>query len=1007
MRKRLSFVFAVLAILGAPKFARAIETSNVASQFVRQQWTAQNGLSGGHVRAITQTPDGYLWIATEDGLVRFDGFSFRPISFGPPAQLSNSSILGLTTDAEGDLLVRVQGAIVIRHPNGEFERLASAPGSTTSYVTAMWKENDGGVLLWDLMSGLLRYRNGQVEVLAHRRGSLGKIVISITQTPDGKIWVGALGAGLSSATHDDIITESGTIPGTKASCLLPMGETQVLVGTDKGLFRWNGSALSSIALPPSVEGAQILTLLRDHNGHIWAGTTRGLVRINADGSSVADEGDAENGVVNALFEDREGNIWAGGADGLQRIRESTFLTYPTAKDDNPKQEGPIYVDGQNRAWFAPLPGRLLLLNGGRTQEIKSSAITNDVIYSIAGRRDEIWLGTQHGGLTHFRYINGIADVQTYTHANGLAENSVYSIFLSQDGAVWAGTLTGGVSKLNDKQFTTYTLANGLASNTVSSITQTRDGTMWFGTPNGLSSLVGDHWTTYGMKQGLPSNEVFCLFEDASGVLWIGTSSGLASIQSGHVHLLLNPPDSLRQPVLGIAADRKGGLWIATTSRVLRMQSGNLSGSQEFLSAGAIREYGEDDGLRSTEGVKRSMSVVSDPAGKVWFSLDRGVSVVDPSHIADNSAPALAHIETISADNAPVDLAPLTRIPPSRKRITFAYTGLSLAEPGNVRFRYYLESFDHGWSEPTAARDAAYTNLGPGNYRFHLIASNSDGLWNGPETFVTFRVEPAVWQTWWFRSLCVLVMGLATVSLYLMRMQQLTRQLNVRFEERLGERLRIARDLHDTLLQGVQGLTLRFHYAMRDLPPSTKSRDSLENAIEAADNVVLEARNQVMRLRSELYDNADLPKSLRKVAMEMNHENVTVSIVTKGAVSALRPSIGEELFFIGREAITNALNHAQPSEVRVELDYARKSVRLCCKDNGIGMNPTLLQGGPPDGHWGLLGMRERAERLGGELTIRSQHTGGTEVIVTVPARLAYVKRSGILQRLISRMLGRTD
>ena len=298
---------------------------------------------------------------------------------------------------------------------------------------------------------------------------------------------------------------------------------------------------------------------------------------------------------------------------------------------------------------------------------------------------------------------------------------------------------------------------------------------------------------------------------------------------------MQTPPSLRGPIVGLAEDRKGWLWIATTSHVLRVPRAALIAGDGVVSSGEVREYGVNEGLTSTNVVTRNHSVVSGPDGRVWVSSENGPSVVDPAQIGDTSAPALAHIEAITADGVPVELADSVRIPPSRKRITFAYTGLSLAEPGRIRFRYYLEGFDHGWSEPVAAREVAYTNIGPGKYRFHLIASNDEALWNAPEASTAMQVEPALWQTWWFRALCSSILVLGTVLLYLTRVQRLERQLNIRFEERLAERLRIARDLHDTLLQGVQGLTLRFNSAMQGVPPGTATRGSLEEALETAES----------------------------------------------------------------------------------------------------------------------------------------------------------------------------
>jgi len=286
-------------------------------------------------------------------------------------------------------------------------------------------------------------------------------------------------------------------------------------------------------------------------------------------------------------------------------------------------------------------------------------------------------------------------------------------------------------------------------------------------------LSNGKWRTYSLQDGLPSDDVNCLFEDSAGALWIGTSAGLAYFQMDRMHTLQEVPESLREQMVGMAEDKNGWFWIATSNHVLRVPRDKLlSGT---VTAADVREYDQADGLESTEGVKRSRSVVSDSEGRIWFSLSSGLSVVNPSRITDNSVPALPHIEAITADSNTANLDASVQIPPSPRRITFEYTGLSLAVPGRIRFRYFLENFDKSWSQPVAAREAVYTNLGPGSYRFRLVASNSEGLWNGPETAIAFNVAPAYYQTYWFRLSCVAIFIGLLWALYRWRVHRLESQ----------------------------------------------------------------------------------------------------------------------------------------------------------------------------------------------------------------------------------------
>ena len=754
-----------IVLAGLVTDARALDPNRLPSQYVREQWTTETRFPGGAVNGIAQTADGYLWIGTDRGLIRFDGFNFRPVSFTSIATASNVPILQLLTDAGGKLWIRPQGADLVRQKDGKFESVRYGPVA----ITALSKDNHDGVLVSDIAQGTFRFMEDHVQKL----GPASPPVISLAETADGKIWMGTLGDGLFFLTGGRATQVNAGLPDRKINCLLAIGSDELWVGTDTGLYRGNGTGFRRVELPSFLGIVQVLSLLRDRDSNIWVGTTRGLLRINAKGISFSEENELRgDGGINVLFEDREGNLWIGGARGLGRIRDSAFVTYSSVSDRRFEHNGPVYVDPEGRTWFAPAQGGLYVLQNGRVQPV-TSIPPNEVVYSISGRADVVWAGRQRGGLTRLRFRNGAIASQSYTEANGLAQNSAYAVYESRDGSVWAGTLNGGVSKFKDGHFTTYTTTNGLASNTVSSILETRDGAMWFATPSGLSSFSNGQWRTYTTVEGLPSPEVNCLFEDSSGTLWSGTSAGLAFFASNRFQVPHESPDVLREQIVGMAEDKSGRFWIATSDHVLRVPRDKLLSG--VVKAVDVREYDQADGLESTEGVKRSRSVVSDSAGRIWFSLSSGLSVVNPSQITDNSVPALPHIEAITADNNTANLAASVRIPPSPRRITFEYTGLSLAVPGRIRFRYFLEGFDSSWSQPVAAREAVYTNLGPGSYRFRLVASNSEGLWNGPETAIALNVAPAYYQTYWFRLSCFAVFIALLWALHRWRIHQLKGQ----------------------------------------------------------------------------------------------------------------------------------------------------------------------------------------------------------------------------------------
>ena len=1001
--KQTRWILVGVVLAGLVVNARALDPDRPPSHYLREQWTTEAKFPGGVVNGIAQTEDGYLWIGTDKGLLRFDGFSFKPVSFTSVTTASKVSILQLLTDAHGKLWIRPQGADLVRQRDGKFESVRYGPVA----ITAVSKDSQDGVLVSDIQQGTFRFRPYDVQKL----GPASPPVISLVEAAEGKIWLGTLGDGLFVLTGGQATQVNSGMPDRKINCLLAIGSDELWVGTDTGLYHGNGKNFQRIELPSALSHVQVLSLLRDRDSNIWVGTTRGLVRINANGISFSEENELRgDGGINVLFEDREGNLWIGGARGLGRIRDSAFVTYSSVSDSRFKDGGPVYVDREGRTWFAPAQGGLYVLQNGHIQPVPSIP-PNEVIYSINGQADVVWTARQRGGITRLQFHNGAIRTETYTEANGLAQNSAYAVYESRDGSVWAGTLNGGVSKLKDRHFTTYTASNGLASNTVSSILETRDGAVWFATPNGLSSLSNGQWRTYTTRDGLPSPEVNCLFEDSSGTLWSGTSAGLAFLASSRFQVPYESTNVLRELIVGMTEDKSGRFWIATSDHVLRVRRDKLlTGAAKEAD---VREYDQADGLESTQGVKRSQSVVSDSAGKIWFSLSRGLSVVDPSQITDYSHPALPHIEAITADNNTLNLAGSVRIPPTPRRIVFEYTGLSFAVPGRIRFRYFLENFDSTWSQPVAAREAVYTNLGHGTYRFRLVASNSDGVWNSPETAITLNVAPAYYQTYWFRLSCVVAFLASLVALYQLRLRQVARQFNMRLEERVNERMRIARDLHDTLLQSFHGLLLRFQTASELFPKRpVEAKQTLDSAIEQAAQAITEGRDAVQGLRSSTVAINDLALAINTLGEELagGQTNPTAAefhVGVEGTPRDLHPILRDEVYRIAGEALRNAFKHAQAHQIEVEIRYDEHQFRLRVRDDGKGIDSKLLNDNGRPGHYGLRGMRERAKLLGGKLTVWSEVKTGTEAELSIAAAKAYAtadsrKRSWLAEKFVEKL-----
>ena len=460
-------------------------------------------------------------------------------------------------------------------------------------------------------------------------------------------------------------------------------------------MRWDGTRVAAAGADQSPGRVNVLSMIEDRDANVWLGTAGGVMRINAKGVSSLD---GHAGMpVTALFEDREGNLWTGNADGIERLRDSLFLSYSTGRAGQPANSGSLYVDRENRTWFAPSEGGLFWLNGAEIKGVEVAGLNHDTVYSMAGGGGELWVGRQRGGLTHLVEAGGAFTARTYTHADGLAQDTVYTVLRSRDGSVWAGTLSGGVSRFKDGRFTTYTSRNGLASDSISAMLEASDGTIWLATANGLNAFANDSWRVYTGREGLPSGHVNCLLEDSHGVLWIGTSEGLAFLRADRVQIPSPAPEPLREEILGVAADSGGWLWISTSAHVFRVQADKLLNGE--AGDADVREYGPRDGLLSTEGVKRDRSAVTDARGRIWFSTERGISVVDPARLSRPSVPAIVHIQTISANGSPVDMSHPVRIPATSQRLIFTYAGMSLT----ARSASDTGICSTGWTAPGAHR----------------------------------------------------------------------------------------------------------------------------------------------------------------------------------------------------------------------------------------------------------------------------------------------------------------
>lgn len=984
------YLLAGIAAFWLASAACALDPAKDISQYVHDRWGADKGFVGGAVFAICQSQDGYLWIGTERGLVRFDGLEFTLIQQPLPGSPPIGSVYGLVADAEGNMWIRPDGSHLLRYRDGKFENAMTRFGLHEISFTAMALDGEGALLLWGPQNRLLRFRHGEFRKYEVSPDIAG-IVVSTAEAPDHKIWMGTRDAGLFQFDNGRQTNALPQLEATSVNTLLPASGNRLWIGTDAGLeFLDEHGPIQSDPFP-SLGHPQILALTRDRDANVWVGTGHGLIRISSSQTVSTELIDRNSdNEVTSIYEDRDGDIWFGGPHGIERLREGMFTGYSSAQGLPSENDGPVYADSDGRTWFAPTTGGLYWLKNRTVGHITIAGLDKDVVYSISGGGGEIWIGRQRGGLTLLTRNGDSFVAHTYTEADGLAQNSVYSVHRTRDGTVWAGTVSAGVSRLRNGVFTNYSRANGLESNAVFSIVEGFNDTMWFATPSGLESFTSGSWKNYAVPDGLPSSNVRSIFEDSKHVLWIATSSGLALFASGGIQVPNHLTDALREEIIGITEGNRGALWIVTSDHVLEVSPDRLlSGS---LSDSDVQNYGNDDGLPGVEGARRDRSIVADPSGRVWISLARGLAMADPARTAGAAVPVNVRIESIFAGGSSLGFTDSPKLAAGTHSITFNYADTNLSVPQRIRFRYRLDGTDQGWSDEVALRQVVFTNLGPGPYRFRIVASNGAGSWNGPETTIQFVVEPAFWQTWWFRLVSLAAFCLIFIAMYRMRMSQLTQELNVRFNERLAERTRIAQELHDTLLQGVLSATLQLDVVEDQTPDDSPTKPLLRRILELMARVTEEGRNALRGLRTRDNLSLSLETSLSRVGQEFaNEDGVHYRVASQVASHSLSPLIRDEVYRIGREAVVNAFLHASASNIEVEVEYAKRFFRILVRDDGCGMDPRVLVAGR-EGHWGLAGMRERSENIGASLKLKSRIGAGTEVELTVPGAIAYASQS---------------
>jgi len=964
-------MLAVTLALISPAFA--LDPSRVLTQYIHRIWQVTQGLPQASISSITQSHDGYLWLGTQTGLVRFDGVRFTTIEDRSQPLLKNAWVEGLVEDSKQNLWIGTDAGLFRLH-DGAVKRFSLADGMPSNNVQCLVNGRDGD--LWACTSqGLARVTDDKVVAYGAAQGFPSDAIQSACVSSDGKLWL----AGEKSRLN---IWDGSTLQTRPLKSLPEFGGVRALscsatgavwVGTTNGLLRIENGVERLFTAKDGLADNNVLTLSESRDGSLWIGTKNGFSRLRAgDFSSFQTKDGLTQSSVFALFEDREGNLWAGTKHGLNQFLEGRAVPFTASEGLPSNNAGPVFEDREKGIWVGTLDAGLGRFDGRRFSVLtKKDGLASNSIYALASSSNgDLWVGTG-GGLNLLR---GGRVVETYTSAQGLPPGDVRCLFRDDSGVMWIGTSTSLVS-LRDGRLAPGPRVPILA------LGEDRDHRILAATGDGSLGLVEGALIKEFTPGGAPVRDVDALYRDSEGLLWIGgVGSGLRLLKDGRIFQYYIKDGLFDDEIYGFAEDHFNRLWMACSRGIFSVDRKDLL----RFAAGEIRSflsnpYSPTDGLRTIEckpGVQPAVWQMSD--GDLWFSTIRGLLVIDPKRLQRNLQPPEVVIEGVTVNGQREQPADIEKMPPGRKNLEFRYTGLAFFLPARLTFSYMLEGFDKGWIDAGTRREADYTNLPPSKYRFRVQACNIDGTCNEAGSAVDFVLAPHFYQRPWFIPLAIVLAGLAAWLAYQRRVQRLKQ----RFGIILAERARIARELHDTLIQGFSGVTMEMQ-ALANRLAGREDRSTLNEIIGDAGTCLKEARRSVAGLRSTGSAGSGLSGAIEQSARQLTEAaDVRLRLRLDRAPEGLAAEVEYNLLRIAQEALSNSVKHSGAHTIEVVLNTA-DGVRLSVKDDGTGFPPGSEDSGEP-GHYGLIGMKERAAHIGAEFEIESQPGRGTKVCVTVPA-----------------------
>ncbi|MGA7858021.1 MAG: two-component regulator propeller domain-containing protein [Terracidiphilus sp.] len=973
-------VLTALLVCTKPGAAEPLPTSGELD-FTAHSWQSQNGLPGETVQAFSQTPDGYLWVGTSEGLLRFDGANFLLFSHQNTPALHENSVFCLMTGRDGHLWIGTDGGGLVEMHDGVFRAYTAADGLTDSFIRALFQDRSGSV--WVATdSGLFRLTNGKVVRIDNRPEMPANAFHGVFQDHLGRVWSGAGRLYAILNGHPREYPLAGTDSEHRVKSILETEDGSIWVGTVSGLFRMRPGK-DIFERVPGVWGT-VRTLCAVSPGELWAGTIgQGIFRIpflkpNGKVFRLTTPSPLVSNTVLSIFADDRNDLWVGTQIGMVRLSRTPVhvLLLPAAADSD---FGTVSLDSDGSLWAAS--NQLVHIQGDRASPTRFPGVGDVHVRNVLRSRDgALWIGTDGSGV----YRVSSRGTVHFTTENGLVNNFVRALVEARDGSMWIAT-DSGVSHLENGVFHNMTMDNGLVHFSIRSLLEDRAGDIWIGTERGLSHLHNGRPIQDVATNALKDEKVWAIHQDSDGGLWFGTrSDGLYRLRDGALTHYTTANGLASDSILCILEDDHRNFWLSSPLGVMLLNRDELdaqaNGRKQRLS---LRFYRADAGERSTlfYGGTQPSGIIT-PGGEVWFPTNGGLWRIHPS---ENDPSVLSHLDigSISVDGKRVPVTSPLKLSAGASRVEIEYVPVMLRSQEDLEFRYRMEGFDKDWTfADSQRRSATYTNLPAGNYTFAVQTWEMDHPEHVLEATVSIVKQPYFYRTSWFIAICLLALGLISVLAYHLRMKQ----VHGRYQAVLAERSRLAREMHDTLIQGCASVSAMLEAA------SSCERDDDESRLHLIDyaNTQIratmdEARQAVWNLRAGEQTPTDLCTGLTQMAGRMSREyGVEVSCRSTGNAFPIGQQETHELMMVAREAFFNAVLHGHPKEIAAEVRFSADALEMFLIDDGEGFDPAAK---PWDGHYGLQGIRERVHKFGGRLTIESQPRQGTRIEVIIP-------RSGI-------------